>query len=185
MLLFWSPTACTINYPPLQETLECVAYWLNSHPKEVVILACSHFEGMDDECHELFISCLKKLFGPKLCPRKVGSLLLQVMYTPNTKHGLTLWTLSSAQEPVLSLRSLWASGYQVILSYDSQLVARHPQLWPAIPYWWANKDTAQEVIRYLDWNKDMGRPGELVHTMERSLHFLHFTMSKCFVFFTN
>ncbi|MEQ2235666.1 hypothetical protein ILYODFUR_004646 [Ilyodon furcidens] len=113
------------------KTLECVAYWLNSHPKEVVILACSHFEGMDDECHELFISCLKKLFGSKLCPRK---------------------------ESVLSLRSLWASGYQVILSYDSQLVARHPQLWPAIPYWWANKKTAQEVINYLDWKKDLGRP---------------------------
>ncbi|XP_027883018.1 PI-PLC X domain-containing protein 1 [Xiphophorus couchianus] len=113
------------------KTLECVEHWLNSHPKEVVILACSHFEGMDDACHELFISHLKKLFGSKLCPRK---------------------------EPVLSLRSLWASGYQVILSYESQLVARHLQLWPAIPYWWANKTTAQEVIRYLDWNKDMGRP---------------------------
>ncbi|XP_023195763.1 PI-PLC X domain-containing protein 1-like isoform X1 [Xiphophorus maculatus] len=113
------------------KTLECVEHWLNSHPKEVVILACSHFEGMDDACHELFISHLKKLFCSKLCPRK---------------------------EPVLSLRSLWASGYQVILSYESQLVARHPQLWPAIPYWWANKTTAQEVIRYLDWNKDMGRP---------------------------
>ncbi|XP_038127663.1 PI-PLC X domain-containing protein 1 [Cyprinodon tularosa] len=113
------------------KTLECVAYWLNSHPKEVVILACSHFEGMDDECHELFISRLKKLFGSKLCPRK---------------------------EAVLSLRSLWASGYQVVLSYESQLVARHPQLWPAIPYWWANKQTADGVIRYLEWNKDMGRP---------------------------
>lgn len=70
--------------------------------------------------------------------------------------------LSPEQEPVLSLRRLWASGYQVILSYESQLVARHPQLWPAIPYWWANKIMAQEVIRYLDWNKDMGRPGESV-----------------------
>ncbi|XP_037530293.1 PI-PLC X domain-containing protein 1 [Nematolebias whitei] len=113
------------------ETLVSVVSWLCSHPKEIVILACSHFEGIDDRYHEAFICCLKKLFGPKLCPWK---------------------------EPNLSLRSLWASGYQVILSYDSQITARHPELWPAIPYWWANKCTAQDVISFLDWQKDMGRP---------------------------
>ncbi|KAF6726887.1 PI-PLC X domain-containing protein 1 [Oryzias melastigma] len=98
------------------ETLRSVAAWLKLHPKEVVILACSHFEGIDDRFHESFIVCLKRLFGSKLCPWK---------------------------EPDLSLRRLWKSGYQVILSYDSQLTARHPELWPAIPYWWANCDTAQ------------------------------------------
>lgn len=66
------------------------------------------------------------------------------------------------QEPDLSLRRLWKSGYQVILSYDSQLTARHPELWPAIPYWWANCDTAQGVISYMEWHKDRGRPGEFV-----------------------
>nr|XP_020458985.1 PI-PLC X domain-containing protein 1-like isoform X3 [Monopterus albus] len=59
---------------------------------------------------------------------------------------------------VLTLRSLWASGYQVILSYDSQTAAAHQELWPNIPYLWANQRTAQGVISYLDWNKDMGRP---------------------------
>ncbi|XP_069006902.1 PI-PLC X domain-containing protein 1 [Embiotoca jacksoni] len=113
------------------ETLESIATWLKSHPKEVVILACSHFEGLDDRCHESFIFSVKKLFGIKLCPR---------------------------MESVLTLRSLWASGYQVILSYDSQIAARHKELWPAIPYWWANKRTAEGVISYLDWNKAMGRP---------------------------
>ncbi|KAM6922094.1 PI-PLC X domain-containing protein 1 [Xenentodon cancila] len=113
------------------ETLVSVATWLKSHPKEIVILACSHFEGMDDRCHEAFIFCLKKLFGSKLCPRK---------------------------ESLVTLRRLWASGYQVILSYDSQLTARHQELWPAIPYWWANKHTAQGLISYLEWNKDLGRP---------------------------
>ncbi|XP_024134599.1 PI-PLC X domain-containing protein 1 [Oryzias melastigma] len=114
------------------ETLRSVAAWLKLHPKEVVILACSHFEGIDDRFHESFIVCLKRLFGSKLCPWK---------------------------EPDLSLRRLWKSGYQVILSYDSQLTARHPELWPAIPYWWANCDTAQGVISYMEWHKDRGRPG--------------------------
>lgn len=61
----------------------------------------------------------------------------------------------------MTLRSLWASGYQVLLSYESQHAARHPELWPAIPYLWANKRTAQEVISYLEWNKELGRPGEI------------------------
>ncbi|XP_029988853.1 PI-PLC X domain-containing protein 1 [Sphaeramia orbicularis] len=113
------------------ETLMSVASWLKSHPKEIIILACSHFEGIDDKLHEAFIYSLKKLFGSKLCPRK---------------------------EAVLTLRSLWASGYQVVLSYDSQAAARHPELWPNIPYWWANQNTAQEVISYLDWKKGLGRP---------------------------
>lgn len=60
------------NILPLQETLLSVATWLKSHPKEIVILACSHFEGIDDKLHEAFIFSLKKLFGSKLCPRKVS-----------------------------------------------------------------------------------------------------------------
>ncbi|KAM6963061.1 PI-PLC X domain-containing protein 1 [Aplochiton taeniatus] len=113
------------------ETFKSLAKWLESHPKEIVILACSHFEGLSDELHETFILALKKLFKSKLCPCK---------------------------EAVLTLRSLWASGFQVLLSYDSQAATRHEELWPAIPYWWANKPTAEGVISYLDWQKDMGRP---------------------------
>ncbi|XP_029906205.1 PI-PLC X domain-containing protein 1 [Myripristis murdjan] len=113
------------------ETLVSVATWLDSHPKEIVILACSHFEGLSNSLHESFILSLKKLFGSKLCPQK---------------------------ESVLTLRSLWASGHQVLLSYDDQAAERHQELWPAIPYWWANQPTAQGVISYLEWQKDMGRP---------------------------
>lgn len=84
------------------------------------------------------------------------------MYRGKRESVVLMHLFQPAQEPSLSLRSLWASGYQVILSYDSQVTARHPELWPAIPYWWANKCTAQDVISYLDWQKDMGRPGEMV-----------------------
>lgn len=113
------------------ETLMSVAGWIQTHPKEVVILACSHFEGISEKLHEEFIFSIKKIFGSKLCPKK---------------------------EPDLSLRSLWASGYQVILSYEDQTAARHPELWPGIPYWWANQKTASGIISYLDWKKDLGRP---------------------------
>ncbi|XP_034387613.1 PI-PLC X domain-containing protein 1 [Cyclopterus lumpus] len=112
------------------ETLESVSVWLESHPKEVVILACSHLEGMDDRLHQSFISSLKRLFGSRLCPQKEA----------------------------LTLRRLWSSGHQVVLSYDSQSAEGHAELWPPIPYWWANQRTAQGVTSYLDWNKDLGRP---------------------------
>ncbi|XP_068599824.1 PI-PLC X domain-containing protein 1 [Brachionichthys hirsutus] len=117
-----------------QETLQSVASWLHAHPKEVVILACSHFEGMTYELHQAFVSTLNKLFDSKLCP----------------------WT-----ETVLTLRSLWKSGYQVILSYDYHGKAlNEDELWPAIPYWWADQPTAKGVITYLESKKNQGRPGD-------------------------
>lgn len=45
---------------------------MESHPKEVVILACRHFEGLSDALHHFFICNLKKLFGAKLCLRQVS-----------------------------------------------------------------------------------------------------------------
>ncbi|XP_026160482.1 PI-PLC X domain-containing protein 1 isoform X1 [Mastacembelus armatus] len=145
------------------ETLLSVNTWLESHPKEVVILACSHFEGMDVTCHESFIFCLKKLFGSKLCPREVSFLsaanLLKKKKEKRKKRCCALTHLTcSSQESVLTLRHLWASGYQVILSYESQTAATHQELWPDIPYLWANQQTAQGVISYLDRQKDLGRP---------------------------
>ncbi|XP_077054594.1 PI-PLC X domain-containing protein 1 [Siphateles boraxobius] len=114
------------------KTLQTVASWLESHSKEIVILACSHFEGLNHKLHEEFIHSLKKIFGPKLCPRN---------------------------EFPLTLRSLWTSGYQVVLSYeDHQSAARHVELWNAIPYLWANKPDAEELIQYLEWHKQHGRP---------------------------
>lgn len=119
------------TYLTVLDTLKEVVKWLESHPKEVVLLACSHFEGLSGKRHETFILSLKKLFGSKLCPCK---------------------------EETLTLRGLWASGHQVLLSYDSPTATSHPELWPAIPYLWANKPTAEDLESYLDWQKEMGRP---------------------------
>lgn len=115
---------------PVLETLVSVEEWLKSHQKEIIILACSHFEGINYKLHESFILSLKKLFGSKLCP----------------------------QGSELTLRSLWKCGYQVLLSYDDEASVRHEELWPGIPYWWADKKTAKEVISYLDSQKEWGRP---------------------------
>ncbi|KAL4656867.1 PI-PLC X domain-containing protein 1-like [Arapaima gigas] len=113
------------------ETMKEVASWLEFHPKEVVILACRQFEGLSNELHETFIQSLKMVFGSKLCPRN---------------------------ENLPTLSSLWASGYQVLLSYDDQAAEKHPELWPAIPYLWANQRTAEGLLQYLDREKETGRP---------------------------
>ncbi|XP_036396981.1 PI-PLC X domain-containing protein 1 isoform X1 [Megalops cyprinoides] len=124
-------THVIFTFSTVVEALEDIARWLDCHPKEVVILACREFEGLSEKLHEKFIFSLKKIFGSKLCPQKSSDLTLQ---------------------------GLWASGQQVILSYEHQTVLRHPELWPDIPYWWANQRTASGVIHYLDWQKEIGRP---------------------------
>ncbi|CAM4626026.1 hypothetical protein PO909_005568 [Leuciscus waleckii] len=131
------------------KTLQTVASWLESHPKEIVILACRQFEGLDHKLHEEFIYSLKKIFGPKLCP---------------------------SNELQLTLRSLWTSGYQVVLSYeDPQSVLHHVELWKSIPYLWANKPDAEELIQYLELRKQEGRPGGFF------VAGLNLTAGRCFI----
>ncbi|KAE8294454.1 PI-PLC X domain-containing protein 1 [Larimichthys crocea] len=72
-----------------------------------------------------------KLFGSKLCPTEGSS--------PDLAESLGVWLPG---RPVLRLPDC---------SETSGAVA-------CIPYWWANQRTAQGVINYLDWNKDIGRP---------------------------
>lgn len=72
--------------------------------------------------------------------------------------GLMLYLFH--QETTVTLRNLWSLKYQVLLSYDDQTAARHNELWPPIPYLWANKPTAEELLDFLEWEKSLGRPGE-------------------------
>ncbi|XP_060776132.1 PI-PLC X domain-containing protein 1 [Neoarius graeffei] len=129
------------------DTLNTVAAWLSAHPKEVIILSCSHFEGLSEDLHEEFIYSLKKIFGSKLCPSKAD----------------------------VTLRGLWSSGYQVVLSYEDQTAEHHKELWPAIPYWWANTAKAEELLQYLDSQKHLSRPDGFFVTG------LNLTADRCFI----
>ena len=57
---------------PAQDTLTEISEWLQSHPREVVILACRNFEGMTEDLHEYLVGCIKNIFGDMLCPRGVS-----------------------------------------------------------------------------------------------------------------
>lgn len=108
-----------------------ISEWLDAHPKEVVILSFSHFLGLSQELHTLLLSTIRNVFTSKLCPKTEA----------------------------LTLRNLWALGYNVIVSYEHNICSCHGDLWPHIPYWWANKCKAEALIQDFEHRKEHGRPG--------------------------
>lgn len=60
---------------------------------------------------------------------------------------------------MLTLRNLWRSGFSVIVSYEHSITSCHSELWPHIPYWWANKCKAEALIEAFEHRKKHDRPG--------------------------
>ncbi|XP_034034842.1 PI-PLC X domain-containing protein 1-like [Thalassophryne amazonica] len=115
----------------VKEALEDLASWLDAHPKEVVIVSCSHFESLMEQDHAHLVDYIISMFGEKLC--------------------------SSQATP--TLRSLWAKGQQVLVAYeDHQMVLQYHQLWSGIPYWYADSSDPKKVIAYLEDQKSRARP---------------------------
>ncbi|XP_053272899.1 PI-PLC X domain-containing protein 1 isoform X2 [Pleuronectes platessa] len=113
------------------EALDELASWLDAHPKEVVIVSCSHFDSLTDGDHARLVENIVTLFGDKLC--------------------------SSKETP--TLRSCWSRGQQVILSYvNQQVVLQHPELWAEIPYRYADSPDPKKVIAFLEDQKRRTRP---------------------------
>ncbi|XP_035763452.1 PI-PLC X domain-containing protein 1 isoform X2 [Neolamprologus brichardi] len=89
---------------------------------------------------------------------------LRIAHRPNDSsthlyfyHGV--YTTLTVEAEV-TLRKLWASGYQVIASYEHSTERRHTELWPDIPYWWANKCKAEALIDEFERMKQQNRrPG--------------------------
>ncbi|XP_051913714.1 PI-PLC X domain-containing protein 1-like isoform X1 [Hippocampus zosterae] len=114
-----------------QEALDELATWLDAHPKEVVIVCCSHFSCLTPRDHTQLVEYIISVFGPKLC------------------HS----------QDCPTLRSCWSKHQQVIVSYDNQeIVQHHPELWTEIPYWYADSTDPKKVISYLEAQKQKGRP---------------------------
>ncbi|NXM66214.1 PLCX1 protein, partial [Serilophus lunatus] len=70
----------------VQDILWEVLRWLETHPQEVVILACRNFDGLTRRLHSHLVACIKEIFQCKLCPRNVSMrsffllLFLRVIY---------------------------------------------------------------------------------------------------------
>ncbi|XP_076870858.1 PI-PLC X domain-containing protein 1 [Brachyhypopomus gauderio] len=115
----------------VETVLKEIRAWLDVHPKEIVILSFSHFLGLSQDLHALLISTIKSVFSARLCPKM----------------------------ELVTLRNLWTLGYQVIVSYEHNVANCHRDLWVHIPYWWANKCKADELIEEFEHRKQHGRPG--------------------------
>ncbi|XP_006639290.2 PI-PLC X domain-containing protein 1 [Lepisosteus oculatus] len=115
----------------VEAVLKEIREWLDSHPREVIILSFSHFLGLTQELHAHLVNTIQSIFVAKLCPK-----------TEN-----------------VTLRNLWRLGYQVIVSYDHHIMNTTDELWPHITYWWANKCKAETLIEEFERKKQHGRPG--------------------------
>ncbi|KAG7457393.1 PI-PLC X domain-containing protein 1-like [Solea senegalensis] len=115
----------------VQSVLTDIRQWLDLHPKELLILSFSHFLCLSPDLHMMLLKTIRNVFTCKLCPKT----------------------------EVLTLRNLWSLGYQVIVSYEHNLASCHGDLWPHIPYWWANKCRAEALIEEFELRKQHGRPG--------------------------
>uniref|UniRef100_A0A3Q1H7U8 Phosphatidylinositol-specific phospholipase C X domain-containing protein n=1 Tax=Anabas testudineus TaxID=64144 RepID=A0A3Q1H7U8_ANATE len=95
----------------VESVLKMINDWAERHPREIIILALSHFKGFDQktELHNHLISFIKTLFGPKVVLRGV---------TP-------------------TLRSCWDQGTNVIVSYDYPAI-HDSYMWSKISYFYGD-----------------------------------------------
>ncbi|XP_068162051.1 PI-PLC X domain-containing protein 1-like isoform X2 [Antennarius striatus] len=97
----------------VKTVLSTINDWAEGHPKEILILALSHFKGFDKknelQLHTHLMSSIKSLFGSKLVPRKG---------TPTLKY-------------------CWEKKKNVIVSYDYRF-NHYPELWGKIKYYYGN-----------------------------------------------
>ncbi|XP_028989280.1 PI-PLC X domain-containing protein 1-like [Betta splendens] len=96
----------------VESILKVINDWAERHPKEVIILALSHFHGFDkrtEELHNHLVNFIKNLFGTKVVQREV---------TP-------------------TLRSCWDQRTNVIVSYDYP-AKYHSHLWSKISYFYGD-----------------------------------------------
>ncbi|XP_039644282.1 PI-PLC X domain-containing protein 1-like [Perca fluviatilis] len=110
--------------------------WAGKHPKEILILALSHFKDFDnniEELHHNLIESIKTVFGAKLC-NKV-----------------------STQDPFPTLKSCWDKGTNVIVSYDYS-ANQEPELWPRITYYYGNSMEPATVESKLESDLHMRGP---------------------------
>lgn len=115
----------------VKEALDELATWLDAHPKEIIIISCSHFESLTSQDHVDLVEYIISLFGKKLC----------------------------SSQDVPTLRSCWSRHQQVVVTYgNQQMVLLHPELWHDISYWYADSSDPKKVIAYLEDQKHCGRP---------------------------
>ncbi|XP_040032594.1 PI-PLC X domain-containing protein 1 isoform X2 [Gasterosteus aculeatus] len=103
----------------VETVLKDVNDWAGGHPKEILVLALSHFHGFDknvaEQLHRHLTSFIVTLFGAKLIHKR----------------------------DIPTLKSCWDKGRNVIVSYDSR--QHFNELWSKIPYYYGNSMNTRDV----------------------------------------
>ncbi|NXN76600.1 PLCX1 protein, partial [Himantopus himantopus] len=109
----------------VQDILWEVLRWLETHPQEVVILACRNFDGLTKKLHCHLIDCIKEIFQCKLCPRNVSmrSFFPPVRMIYYTNLHPTAWR----REVNLTAMSvvLWDNSRDTTAIHSSEYLMRH------------------------------------------------------------
>ncbi|KAM6898073.1 PI-PLC X domain-containing protein 1-like [Lycodopsis pacificus] len=117
----------------VETVLRAIHDWAERHPKEILILALSHFQGFDKaigaQLHKHLISFILTLFGAKL------------IHIRDT----------------LTLRSCWDKGRNVIVSYDYPTL-QHGELWSKILYYYGDSMDTTKVESKLRHMLETARP---------------------------
>lgn len=119
--------------PTHKATMEEICEFLESHPKEIILLDFNHFYHMDKKHHSECVDSMKSIFGDKLCP-----------YQTDTES--------------LTFKFMWENGYQVIVFYHHQDpnhkldIDPNDHLWPGsyIPSAWLNVSKLSDFKLKLD-----------------------------------
>ncbi|MED6290029.1 hypothetical protein CHARACLAT_008898 [Characodon lateralis] len=108
----------------VETVLREINVWAESHPKEILILSLSHFEGFDQtisaQLHSHLIRLIIDLFGAKL--------------------------ILNTDTP--TLKTCWNQGKNIIVSYD-YLAFNQPLIWRKIKYYYGNSMDHAKIIAKL------------------------------------
>ncbi|NXS39100.1 PLCX1 protein, partial [Balaeniceps rex] len=110
----------------VQDILWEVLRWLETHPQEVVILACRNFDGLTKKLHCHLTACIKEIFQCKLCPRNVSmrfffSSFLRMIYYANLHP--TVW-MRELNLTVMSVE-LWDNSRDTTFLFSKEYLMCH------------------------------------------------------------
>ncbi|XP_070557628.1 PI-PLC X domain-containing protein 3-like [Ptychodera flava] len=116
--------------------------WLESHPKEVVLLDFNHLFDMQDTHHTQLTKQLMEIFGSKICP--------------------------SIDVDGCALNILWENQWQVIVFYHNDIAHSNHNLWHGsmIPSVWPRTPEAPKMVNILEAYHTKGRNPDKFHVTQ-------------------
>ncbi|KAM6964736.1 PI-PLC X domain-containing protein 1-like [Tautogolabrus adspersus] len=113
----------------VETVLKVINDWAEKHPKEIIILALSHFKEMEERLHIHLIKLIKTLFGAKLFLRT----------------------------EIPTLKRCWDKGRNIIVSYDYPAI-HHIELWSKITYFYGKSMDPTKIESELGHVLEKSRP---------------------------